>query len=298
MKWWVARATEALMGATQHYLMVQRGPLCFLQDVVTGQRWFVCCDRSSRKKLLIIELPKLYPMGSTSLERQTTVVPLSVSSRKKHFQLSLCSYNENHLLLCFGNRLFSSSYCEFLLVDLMQTTRTKTLAVLSLTVPLCAGLCLPNLDPILWGDHCVLSNPRTGGSRSIIVMSEGADFAISIEEATGKIQPIQSHMIGVGDDDSRSLSLLSQSQLCIITEKGEDSYEVWDVNDAARPIRTPGFREGCTAAQAFVEGGLLFQMSESLTEMHVTEESSGAPVIAFKLLERLKEVTEHFSFHP
>ncbi|KAH3714169.1 hypothetical protein Pelo_19323 [Pelomyxa schiedti] len=53
-----------------------------------------------------------------------------------------------------------------------------------------------------------------------------------------------------------------------------EGYSVWDVNNASKPVRERECLSGCTTNQAFIEGGLLFQLSEARKEIHVTEEAT------------------------
>ncbi|KAH3766685.1 hypothetical protein Pelo_1446 [Pelomyxa schiedti] len=118
------------------------------------------------------------------------------------------------------------------------------------------------------------------------------DF-IRMDEGTGKLQP----MFQPVTTDLYSWSQLNQSQFCVFEVK-KDAYEVWDVNETNNPVRTNKCPTGCTTQLDFVEGGLLFQLSESHKEIHVTEESSGAHVITFQALRPITAYVhlEHYSF--
>ncbi|KAH3722629.1 hypothetical protein Pelo_18665 [Pelomyxa schiedti] len=78
------------------------------------------------------------------------------------------------------------------------------------------------------------------------------------------------------------VSKLNESQFCVFVE-GKGTYTVWDANDTSKPVRTQRCASEQKGGQCFVEGGLLFQVSESRKEIIVTEESSGDHVISFQL---------------
>ncbi|KAH3744308.1 hypothetical protein Pelo_14281 [Pelomyxa schiedti] len=81
-------------------------------------------------------------------------------------------------------------------------------------------------------------------------------------------------------------------------DEGDPSsyYEVWDINDTSKPVRTMRCLPGCTADNTFVEGGLLFQVTNANKEIHVTEESSGTHVVTLNLFKPLSAITNHYSF--
>ncbi|KAH3731933.1 hypothetical protein Pelo_17232 [Pelomyxa schiedti] len=120
---------------------------------------------------------------------------------------------------------------------------------------------------------------RQSGSSSLILRNFTFDFeaCVEIEEGTGKVH----HLFNA--KDSWGVAQLDESHLCSFDN--HNCYDVWDVSEPGKPQcqeRKP-LVPGCSSEKAFLEGGLVFQMSESMNELHVTDEHSGAHVITFQL---------------
>ncbi|KAH3767141.1 hypothetical protein Pelo_987 [Pelomyxa schiedti] len=294
MRWWVEVCADGLLGANQDFLVLRRTEALFLlQDRVTGQRvplfenkkgrgfdsvatngkWFVGCQRQG--KMLVVKIPQKNPSGSKTAIRKPTVVSFD---KRWRACIPRCGINEDHLLLrCHG----FSNFFKFVLVDLLQTYTSNKLVVLSSSVPR-----LEATHPIVLGRGLLICNPvysfrKENGSHSFVLghyipsaFSRGVPDFMTFEEGTGgKPQPTfpsakPFHLFHEG-----WLQQLDKSQFCAFSAD-VDAYEVWNLNDTTRPVRKQKFLSGC-AKDAFIEGGLLFQVSESLKEIHVTEESSG-----------------------
>ncbi|KAH3766534.1 hypothetical protein Pelo_1605 [Pelomyxa schiedti] len=304
-RWWVERPGELVYGAYRDYLAwMEAGGLFGLQDRATGERvplfvgdgfghtsngkWLVslCIPR-----MVVVEIPRKSTCGGGggcgvgNNGRKPTVV--SVGRRWEFCKPMFLGPDENHLLLRCSD--LGETYFELVLVDLEQSCASNKLVVLSSTTPRLDDLPLAgnSFRFLLTANYLTLCN--VSGSRCFI-MAPGVDHAIvSIEEGTGKTlfrkptEPLKYHV-----------SQLNKSQFCIFWHCSP-SYEVWDVNDATKPVRTQSLLSGCRAQNAVVEGGLLFQMSESMKEMHVTEESSGSHIVTFHLFRPLLGITRHFS---
>ncbi|KAH3722562.1 hypothetical protein Pelo_18732 [Pelomyxa schiedti] len=302
MRWWVEGCAEELIGANQDFLVLRRMEVLFLlQDRVTGQRvplleykkgrgcscvatngkWFVGCR--GQRKLVVVEIPKKSNSGAKITIRKPTVVTFD----KRWIICTLrFGIDEDHLLLhC------TADFFELVLVDLLQTCALNKLVVLSSSV-----LRLETAPPRGSGGGfgILIGNPaysfrKESGTHSFVTghcilsaFSPGVSEFVTFEEGTGgKPQPT---FKSCTPPHEGSLQQLDNSQFCVFSAD-VDAYEVWNLNDTTRPVRKQKFLSGC-AKEAFVEGGLLFQVSESLKEIHVTEESSGVHIITFKTYER------------
>ncbi|KAH3743915.1 hypothetical protein Pelo_14676 [Pelomyxa schiedti] len=311
MRSWVQGIGEKIVGANQHYLVVvnepEEGGGCYLQDTVTGERaslmigqrrrfrgeyytngkWVACLASS---ELHVVPLPlkrALNDRGQVVLT-EPIVLPLPVVDypwRDLHWDTSC----QDHLLLCF---LGASGNFNYVLVDIEKTFSTKSLAVLSETTHKFDLLIYP------FQSWCVMT--KQGGAHSFAMVERNTNKSASlviVDEGTGRMQ--QTPDIP-GSRLPRFVSPLDPSLLCVFGLH-KDRYDVWDINDTSKPIREMSCLQGCTTNNAFVEGGLLFQMSESRRELHVTEESSGYHVITLQFFStensrHLFSLDPHYSF--
>ncbi|KAH3760687.1 hypothetical protein Pelo_7490 [Pelomyxa schiedti] len=325
VRWWATRRGEFLHGSSLHYLIVEKGRGVFLlQDRQTGKRiqlvkfpggddsvrcatngrWIACCDTHSMK-LVVVEIPMRKNANgcgatTTTIERPTAV---KIDPRWK-----ICApqfvgvINENHVLLCCHDDYLHPTFFEFVLVDLVETCSSKRLAVLSSTVPRLSDL-PPSLGRfksfVSKQYHVFRKQHREGGGGStnhlLFVMREGEGLFpcsyhfITIEEGTGKLGRAFPESMR---EDLR-VSQVSQSQFCVMDDDSDfpvTCYSVWDVNNTgSKPVRKQQCLSGCTTSQAFVEGGLLFQVGGGATraaarkEIHVTDEATGVQVITLQL---------------
>ncbi|KAH3761156.1 hypothetical protein Pelo_7016 [Pelomyxa schiedti] len=326
VRWWAQRYGMELLGSSLHYLIVEKGRGVFLlQDRQTGKRiqlvkfpdsndymsgtvrcatngrWIVWCDGHSMK-MVVAEIPMRKNGATTTVKRPTVV---KIDPRWK-----ICTpqfvgvINENHLLLCCRDSLYCiPTFFELVLVDLVETFSSKRLAVLSST----------SFESFVSKKyHVFRKQHREGGGGSpnhllfVMGQSEGVSrgyyHLITIEEGTGKL--------GRAFPESKRaarwrVSQVNQSQFCVMDDDSHfpvEGYSVWDVNNpGSTPVRKQQCLSGCTASQAFVEGGLLFQISKATSsrgrkEIHVTDEATGAHVITLELFRSLDSITSHFSF--
>ncbi|KAH3744301.1 hypothetical protein Pelo_14307 [Pelomyxa schiedti] len=301
MRWWAGGKREALLGANQDYLVRERRPrgpkptaliledratghkvrLGRFKDGVTNGKWLVACEETSTN-MVVFKLPRKNQMAATSSTtiKNPTVVPVDTVGYKTDFWIpEFRSIHEDYVVLC----CYEKSRCHenpttygFLLVNLASTCASKKLVVLSSNVFRLKDW-PPNLD-----DFQPLVSLQAPTFYAI-------DF-ITVEQGSGnKFQPTFQ-----GCTAPHRVSQLNWSQFCAFRDN-TDSYEVWDVRDAMKPVRTQKLLSGFIH-HAFVGGGLLFQMSESLDEMHVTEESSGDHVVTFGLFAPIGFFWFHFSF--
>ncbi|KAH3763240.1 hypothetical protein Pelo_4901 [Pelomyxa schiedti] len=301
MRWWIPRTDEEIIGANQHFLVIKAfrdfyavTPVGFedfhvyyLQNMATGQRiflsdenrpdgdiqtngkWFVC---TSSKELAVIKLP-LTRLGTTLL---LAISPTVVRLPKHHLsQLQFDGNCEDRLLLCFDDSL--------VLVDNAQTQSLKKLAVLSWTALQSEG----ELDMMEANVYVMTKQDCT---HSFIAVDHHGDTVIAIEERTGKEQSKS------GDSDwpthTTHVSPVSQSEYCIFGDS-QYQYQVLDVDDFPLPRRRMRCLPKCSAHDAFVEGGLLFQITKSGRKMFVTEECSGVNVITLKFFRPVGDGTTH-----
>ncbi|KAH3744157.1 hypothetical protein Pelo_14445 [Pelomyxa schiedti] len=261
------------------------------EDVVTGQRtlllggewsafgcqvngkWLVCRDKSL-KNLAVVELPTRCAFGErfSPSAKKPTVVPLPLSD---DCQIYLDNSCEDRMLFSFtvSGLNFHVRSLKLMLIDLAQTNSSKELVVLSVTEP--------QLELFPCGAHVFVD---------CVALSGNYPAFITIEEGTAHTKQAQV----MPRVFPRRISPLSQTQFCLFGSH-KDTYEVWDATDTTRPARTMKCLPGCTTNRAFVEGGLLFQMSESTKEMHVTEESSGDHVITLAFFKETA-VVSNFCF--
>ncbi|KAH3763867.1 hypothetical protein Pelo_4272 [Pelomyxa schiedti] len=284
MRWWVQRSYVKLLFATRDYLVLRRGYVFVLQDRVTGQRvtlldytpqwkynirrgynskWLVMCD-CDKRTMVVVEIPKKSAAAALSKNPSVVVVPLDVACKGRirwNCQPSCKLTNEDHALLLFMD---NESFFEIAVVDLRETSSSKTLVVLSSTIP--RNCC----------NYLVLT--KSSGCRALVTQQSSAIRQVTmIEERTGRLQQVQE----TSKNENWWVSQLNESQFCVFCYEA-DTYTVWDVNDTSKPVRSQKLNRGFR--QPFVEGGLLFQVGESGHEILVTEESSGAHVITFQLL--------------
>ncbi|KAH3767340.1 hypothetical protein Pelo_788 [Pelomyxa schiedti] len=309
--WWAERGAEGILCSSRDYLVKHRYQVSgFLQDRVTGQRiqlldeayfdrssttfattgkWLVFWDQTARE-MIVVEIPKKNSAGPTAFKAPTVVsMGATVSRKLTHCLPQFSSFDEDLLLL-----LFFSPYnlCEIILVDLVRTCSSKTLAVLSSTVPRLEDLHIPNYQDLV---RLYFVVTQESGARAFITEGYVSDASeiIAIEEGTGKLKrPCQTLGARAPLSWCRSQQL-NKSQFCAFGSESE--YEVWDVDDSTKPVRTQKFR-GAFPKLGFVEGGLLFQPGEgeSTKEIQVTEECTGAHIVTFRLfrpLEKSKQKT-------
>ncbi|KAH3744154.1 hypothetical protein Pelo_14442 [Pelomyxa schiedti] len=313
MRWWAQGRDRRLFAACPHYLVVYDGGrgLYYLRDTRTGKRmpvedgmkhplptlvhhqtngkWLVYRQVRSREAV-VYKLP-------TTLGAELPPTPMNPTVVQFPFDLDECRLgdNEDHLWLWSFGVMTRGSLPLFrlALIDLAQTQLLKTLVVLG-------SAALPLDDDrdswILTPKHFVLFTKKNGAHLFAVLLhdaySRNVDLII-IEEGTGHMKKIP-----LGGDRFASMwvSPLNESQFSVFGVH-KDTYEVWDAADTTRPAREKKCLPGCTTTnQAFVEGGLLFQMSELKNEMHVTEESSGDHVITLQFF-RPAFVVHHHSFH-
>ncbi|KAH3759390.1 hypothetical protein Pelo_8798 [Pelomyxa schiedti] len=301
-RWWGQRRFQEILRACPGYLVVLMTavrPQYCVQDRATGHRallvdrncempsaanlkWTVMCDCDSRE-LIVAEIPrKRSTSGAMSINRPT-VVPLETCTGRRW---TFCfpkfgSANEDHVLLIFNA---GESFLELILVDLAQTCSAKTLYVLSSTVPRLDDLDLPDYGLLVTTSYFAVT--QQSGVHSFVGKRGDLDRIITVEEGTGRLQSLTRPHLWV--------SKLNESQFCGFVE-GKGTYTVWDANDTSKPVRSQRCASGRKGGQCFVEGGLLFQVSESRKEIIVTEETSGDHVISFQLFTPLVSFYDWFS---
>ncbi|KAH3759392.1 hypothetical protein Pelo_8800 [Pelomyxa schiedti] len=231
----------------------------------TNGKWFVHCDCRTRE-IVIAELPT----GRPGTVQEEVAVPSG-----SYYIRDICFVEncKDHVLLCcshFMDRDVLHESGQLVLVDLAQTRLRKKLAVLSVTV-------CPDFA-------------ESGANAFMPVEPSFVDCPL-IEEGTSCVHNIVPRISILGQAHG-AVSQLNSSQFCVF---GWSSYEVWDVNDLSNTVRTCECLCGCTMEQAFIEGGLLFQMSYSMKEIHVTDEYSGAHITTLSLFTPLKNILGHFS---
>ncbi|KAH3761377.1 hypothetical protein Pelo_6776 [Pelomyxa schiedti] len=308
MRWW-ERGTCVSLGANDDYFVAVHRSLFVLQDRLTGERralfdstgcWWVklCSNRKwfvvfDQWKMVAFEIPRRNPSGPTTIKKPT-VVPLGSLMGSSSYSPEFGGGNEDHILLCDYS---SASQFQFILVDVAQTTASKTLAVLSSTVPRLNDLQLPRSEPFIFRSFLVMTHK--GGARSFVTGGSFKDPAgiIVIEEGTGKVKGPLGGYETSNFCPTWCVSQLNQSQFCV-TCTARDTYDVWDINDISRPARTQKFATGNPKRHDFMEGGLLFQLKRPhsmLKEIKVTEEASGTHVVTFQLFRPVLAFTNHFS---
>ncbi|KAH3743837.1 sel1 repeat family protein [Pelomyxa schiedti] len=299
MRWWVQRRGEYLVHATQDHLFLQKGPLFILQYRVTGQRalllntweptwcgtnprwapkpltyatnskWLAVCDCNDRV-LVLFEAPE-------TMIKKSTVVSLNSACkgirRWKDCMPDVRLRNEDHCVLLFTDH---ERFCEIAIVDLRETFSSKTLIVVSSTVPRLADLNLSDYACFSLCWYAVLT--RVGGGNVLVTRrsSKTSNLIIMVDEGTGKLHQIHQAF----ESSDWSVSQLNESQFCVF-HPNMDTYTVWDVNDTSKPVRSQQCRR--VNEVHFVSDGLLFQVTESGHEILVSEEYSGAHVVTFQL---------------
>ncbi|KAH3763067.1 hypothetical protein Pelo_5078 [Pelomyxa schiedti] len=263
MRWWVQRRRYTLLGANQRWS--QSG---------SNGKWLVHCEASS-KEIVFAALPN----GPGSVHETAVPSAYNVS------ELCFVENCKDQVLLCCCDSFYHYTAGQLVLVDLEQTRQLKKLAVLSVTT-------CPDWDGtgIFLGSHLVL-NTQTGVN-VFLPMASSIENCPLIEEGTSKVHNIIPR-ITMRFQSGGAVSQLNGSHFCVF---GWDFYEVWAVNDLSDPVRTHECPRGCTTEQAFVEGGLVFQMSKSKKEMHVTDEYSGANIVTLRFFTPLSKIIRHFSF--
>ncbi|KAH3745438.1 hypothetical protein Pelo_13187 [Pelomyxa schiedti] len=203
----------------------------------------------------------------------------------------------DHLLVRFSDSFGSPTRVQFILIDLAQTKSSGKLVAVASAVASPTSMKGTSLDYLECDDFltndCVACSTKSGAIK-FVTMSEVGDL-ISIDDATGKVNPI-GHKRYKMLRFPEVVSQLRMSQFCVF--EGSYGYNVWDINDPAKPVRECKLQPGFTTTESFADGGFMFQMSESHKEIHVSEECSGDHVITFKLFRPLCRTTRHFSFLP
>ncbi|KAH3756509.1 hypothetical protein Pelo_11700 [Pelomyxa schiedti] len=263
----------------------------------TNGKWFVNCDQV-RKEITVVQLPqqKLIP-GATA---KVSVVPIcdQIKGDWNTCILSFCRSEEDRISFCFHKAGLCSVTCQFVIVDLAQTIDTNTLAVLSSTAPHIGGVTYATpsfFDPLLQlGYYLVLT--KESGTHSFVCalpcyrrLKGRNPVVVIIEEGTGNVQ-----MVTTTTPYFKRLQVetqLSKSQFCVITH---GFSEVWDVND--NPMEP--LKAGSThlESETFFEGGLIFEIKHTRTEIHVKDEHSGADIMTFKLFRPFSRLDHHSSF--
>ncbi|KAH3761159.1 hypothetical protein Pelo_7019 [Pelomyxa schiedti] len=322
MRWWAERSDEILLGASLHHLVVYDGSALLLQDRETGKRirllkypgndfpdnfatngrWIVCCN-TDLMRMVVAELPMRKNANGCGATTTTTIKRPTVVKLDPRWKVCIPQFvgiiNENHVLLCCqdasGYDLFT--FFEFTLVDLAETCLSKRLAVLSSTVPRLSDIHPPlHLYGFVGKTYHVFRRKNGGGSNHVFVMRECTSVSVgycnfAVEEGTGKV----GRAFPESRRSTKRVSQVNQSQFCVMDDYSDSDsgcsdefcYSVWDVNNTGKPVRKRQCLSGCPTSQAFVEGGLLFQISQAARyvrkEIHVTDESTGAHVITLEL---------------
>ncbi|KAH3761343.1 hypothetical protein Pelo_6850 [Pelomyxa schiedti] len=323
VRWWVERQRENLVGANRDFLVVQQiegGALLCLQDRATGQRtalmvnnreeydwetngkWMVLCEKAPIREMVVFEIPTKGVAASESsssssssrrgswANAEPTVVPLDgVLAGAGRVQLkcdcNFSSANDDHLLMWFYDR---KGFFEILLVDLEQTCSSKKLAVLSSTVPRWDDLHLSyNVDLPRASCHVMT---REGGVRQFAVhrgkKRPKADV-YSVEEVSGRLQKIENIKGRIAEMDDCHLYSFHQDL---------STYEVWDFNDTSKPLRkTQNHHATDCSDTPHAAGGLLFQVSDSRREIHVTDGFTGVTIVTFQLFRSFTMFTRLYS---
>ncbi|KAH3731647.1 hypothetical protein Pelo_17520 [Pelomyxa schiedti] len=331
MRWWFQRGGEKLLGANQRYLVVRKNSrpppsstsgwwlmaYYYLQDTVTGKRkrlvdgtlklwglrikcrtcgdsgtngkWLVHCE-PFKKELVLVEIPKWNLDGATTCTPTATCVSFGsiIKDRGMKYTLSFCRHTEDHVLLSCCD--FRSRFCELILVDLFQSRERNQLVVLSSTRPDVDHFNGTDLMP--WNFFSPLDThliiPKQDGSNIFLPCPDLDTFPVTrIAEGTGTMSLIQEEAC------NGELSQLNQSQFCV---RHGAHYDVWDVNEPTKPLRSEELNSADTTRPAFVDGGLLFQTSSNSQHLRVTEESTGSHVLTLKFSRCLQRVIHHFSF--
>ncbi|KAH3761681.1 hypothetical protein Pelo_6481 [Pelomyxa schiedti] len=287
-RWWVERRRERILCACRDYLVLlmkrKKRPLYCIQDRATGRRaqlvardrqipcdanwkWMVLCDCEARE-LIVVEIPRKSTGTTTTATKNPTVVVVPLDTSKGKW--TYCSPylggtdNQDHVLLLFA---WPGRFFEIAWVDLVQTCASKALAVLSSTVPRFSDVVRldPHLIPscamniFLGKTYFVVT--QESGAHSFVMQGPDLDGVITIEEGTARLhKPL--------DARDMRVSKLNESQFCVFVE-GMDTYTVWDINDTREPVCTKDCASGQVLGQSFVEGGLLFQVSESCEEIQL-----------------------------
>ncbi|KAH3759387.1 hypothetical protein Pelo_8795 [Pelomyxa schiedti] len=251
----------------------------------------VLCESRARE-MVAVGIPRKNTAGNVAV-KLPTAVPLGCTAGSEGRYWRHCiphfgTANEDHVLLLLDDY---EHFFEIVLVDLVRTCSSKALAVLSSTVPRLEDLHLSNFGNFRNTNYFVLT--QQSGVRSFVMESSFSPQILIIEEGTGRLQQFLQSV----DRSDWWVSQLNESQCCVFG-LGMDTYTVWDINDTRKPVRSHKCpRISKMINQCFVEGSLLFQMSESHTELHVTEESSGDHVISFQLFRPIDTFYDWFSFH-
>ncbi|KAH3731497.1 hypothetical protein Pelo_17669 [Pelomyxa schiedti] len=297
----------------------------FSDDLATNGRWVVFCDTRSMM-MVVAEIPVRKNSNGGSIAVRKILVKLDPRWRFCVPQF-VGILNENHLLLFCYDEPLHPTFFELVLVDIVETCSSKRLTVLSSTVPRLSDLppSIAHFGTFLYRPYPVFRRRKDleGGTNHLFVMREGVGSPhgycnFTIEEGTGKlgrafpesrtytkrVSQVNQSQFGVMDDssDSEEHSVWDANNAGKPDRGPEcqsghtEGYSVWDVNNASKPVRGRECLSGCTTIQAFIEGGLLFQLSEARKEIHVTEEATGVHVITLKLFSSLSRITSHFSF--
>ncbi|KAH3763017.1 hypothetical protein Pelo_5131 [Pelomyxa schiedti] len=297
MRWWAPRPGEECLGSSRDYLVLHKaeGDRFLLQDRATGQRiqiarrqsfscystngkWVVVCDLKARE-MVVVEIPRKNTSGAATFKKPT-VVPLHTSKGTWNYcSPNFGGANEDHMMLTFESP-HRSLFFEIAVVDLVQTCSSKALAVLTSTVPRLADLHLSDYWKFIAQCYCMTT--QGSGAHTFVIPGVERDGLIMMDELSGRLQ----ELIHTPEGANWQVSQLNQSQLCVFAP-GMDTYTVWDVNDTSKPVRTAKCK---ASSESFVEGGLLFQVSGSRHEIHMTEESSGAHIITFQFAAFLFEI--------
>ncbi|KAH3761325.1 hypothetical protein Pelo_6832 [Pelomyxa schiedti] len=305
MAWWAEGDDFMLLGASVDFLVLVKRQFLCLQDRATGQRvplfdafnwdwdysstngkWLVLCHHS---EMVVVEVPrKNRVMGVTATIKIKK--PTVVQTRWKYCGSEFVSFNENYLLLHDHDHSYKPTCSEIALVDLEKTCASGKLEVLSSAVIRKDNLPAFSTRFCLEDASYFAFRRRSDAAQSFLIEQTDTPGPNSFLTTAGRNGESQIVVAG-----NFHVSQLTQSQFCVFSAD-TDEYYVYDLNEGTNPARRHTLQSGCMTDQAFVEGGLLFQMSESRKEVHVTEESSGSHVVTFNLFRPLVYVTHHFSF--
>ncbi|KAH3761884.1 hypothetical protein Pelo_6284 [Pelomyxa schiedti] len=263
MRWWATRRGEFLLGSSLHYLIVQKGRgLLLLQDRQTGKR---------------IQLVK-FPDGNDSVR---------------------CETNGRWVVCCDPHSM------KMIVVEIPMrknangggATTTPFERPTAVKIDPRWKICAPQFVGVINENHVLLCchDAETDPTFfEFVAARKKGGYFITIEEGTGKLGR-------AFPESERSfadlrVSQVSQSQFCVMDDDSDfpvNCYSVWDVNNTgSEPVRKQQCLSGCTTSQAFVEGGLLFQVRDipnpsicalERKEIHVTDEATGADVITLWL---------------
>ncbi|KAH3743085.1 hypothetical protein Pelo_15531 [Pelomyxa schiedti] len=257
-----------------------------------NSRWAVDCTPSGRDSptfydLLLSKLPQHAQCGSTHKSASThesdpavEIVPTVVVPVDYYISLSvhgifveLNNLDRDEALLLSYENLFGLAV--FTLVDLDQTHRTGKLAVLSTTK--CPT---PMVDAYI---RALIVRKRTG--QVVFICHNIQDTVYTVESITGTSTQLATHCT--------DMSQVSESLFCTGFRYSQ-SYELWDVNNTAHPVRCINhddhFRQVVGGTRGF-----LFAVMEN-NKIFVLEALSGFVVLVIDVSFTLDTINTQLSF--